>query len=41
MDVYYAHSIDGAEKSEWQTLKEHLSNVSKLSGFFADAVGAE
>lgn len=41
MDVYYAHSIDGAEKSEWQTLKEHLSNVSKLSGFFADTVGAE
>ena len=41
MDVYYAHSIDGAEKSEWQTLEEHLSNVSKLSGFFADAVGAE
>lgn len=41
MGVYYAHSIDGAEKSEWQTLKEHLSNVSKLSGFFADAVGAE
>lgn len=35
---YYAHSRKGEDKSNWQTLKDHLTNTAKLAaGFGADA----
>ena len=33
---YYAHSLDGASQERWQTLSDHLHNVSRLSGDFAE-----
>jgi CRISPR-associated endonuclease/helicase Cas3 len=34
---YYAHSLPGHPKSEWQPLAGHLSNVAGLAGTFAGA----
>ncbi|MCI1966943.1 MAG: CRISPR-associated helicase Cas3' [Oscillospiraceae bacterium] len=28
--VYYAHTLDGKGRNEWQTIKEHSENVAKL-----------
>ncbi len=41
MPVYYAHSTDKPDKSDWQELSEHLCNVAKLTDKFAAAFGAE
>lgn len=35
MEQYYAHSTESADKSEWQTLSEHLLGVAKKAGSFA------
>jgi len=35
--LFYAHSTQTADKSNWQPLKEHLSNVGSLAEEFADA----
>ena len=40
MDIYYAHSRDSAEKSEWQTLSGHLLGVAARAESFADFFGA-
>ena len=36
----YAHSTDDADKSSWQTLKDHSQSVAELAGHFASAFGA-
>lgn len=38
---YYAHSLPEKSKDEWQILEDHLSNVAKLAGCFADSFGAK
>ena len=40
MRTYYAHSTDTTDKSDWQHLSDHLLNVAKLAGYFADAFNA-
>jgi CRISPR-associated endonuclease/helicase Cas3 len=37
---YYAHSVNGLPPEVWQTLKDHLNNVSKLAANSADCFGA-
>ncbi len=32
---YYAHSLEGEDKSKWQTLSEHLHNVAGQAEKFA------
>ena len=39
--VYYAHSGEKLDKSDWQLLKDHLDNVSELSGEFGCAFGCK
>ncbi|HKL11832.1 MAG TPA: CRISPR-associated helicase Cas3' [Clostridia bacterium] len=38
--MYYAHSGLNSDKSDWQTLKDHLINVSEIAGGFADIFSA-
>lgn len=40
MRTYHAHSTKTADKSDWQTLSEHLLNVANLAEHFADAFNA-
>ncbi|MGY6277157.1 CRISPR-associated helicase Cas3' [Methylomonas sp. MgM2] len=35
--IFYAHSTENADKSDWQLLKDHLVNVGELAGKFAGA----
>ena len=37
---FYAHSLPGRPKSEWQPLKEHLQNTANLAKQFADKFNA-
>jgi len=37
---FYAHSLPGRPKEEWQSLEEHLRNVAKLARRFAGPFGA-
>jgi CRISPR-associated endonuclease/helicase Cas3 len=37
---YYAHSTDNPDKSNWQTLEEHLEGVAGLASEFAEAFRA-
>ena len=39
-DIFYAHSLPGRPKEEWQRLDEHLKNVAEMARSFADAFGA-
>jgi len=36
---YYAHSLKGKPRKEWQRLEEHLRNVAKLAKQFAEPFG--
>lgn len=38
---YYAHSLTEKSKDEWQLLVDHLRNVAKIAGDFADGFGAK
>jgi CRISPR-associated endonuclease/helicase Cas3/CRISPR-associated endonuclease Cas3-HD len=38
--MYYAHSTQNPDKSDWQPLKDHLTNVATLSRNFADDFNA-
>lgn len=38
--MLYARSTDSLDKSTWQTLADHLSNVAELAGGFASTFGA-
>lgn len=38
--IYYGHSGENRDKSDWQKLKDHLMNVASLSGRFAGEFGA-
>ncbi|WP_435401816.1 CRISPR-associated endonuclease Cas3'' [Halomonas sp. RA08-2] len=38
--MFYAHSIDSADKSDWQTLEGHLKTVGQLAAERADRFGA-
>ena len=38
---FYAHSTDKPDKSDWQTLDEHLQNVAKLAAEFAIPFGGQ
>ncbi len=40
MDIYYAHSTDNPDKSDWQKLSDHLDNVAKRAKDFAEVFGA-
>ncbi|WP_245618918.1 CRISPR-associated endonuclease Cas3'' [Methanogenium cariaci] len=33
--MYYAHTTEKEDKSDWQTLEEHLKNVAEISSAFA------
>jgi hypothetical protein len=37
---FYAHSTDSPDKSNWQSLGEHLEGVARLAEEFADIFGA-
>ncbi|MCX5834976.1 MAG: CRISPR-associated helicase Cas3' [Deltaproteobacteria bacterium] len=37
---YYAHSIDGQPSEHWQSLEEHLHNVSEMAESFGDTFDA-
>lgn len=39
-EKYYAHSLEGKPKSEWQSLDEHLNNVAEKARSFAKVFGA-
>ncbi|MBK5252111.1 MAG: CRISPR-associated helicase Cas3' [Peptostreptococcaceae bacterium] len=39
--AYYGHSGENLDKSDWQTLKDHLVNVSEMAGKFAEGFGAK
>ena len=39
MCIYYAHSTETADKSDWQPLSEHLVNVAELTERFAAVFG--
>jgi CRISPR-associated endonuclease/helicase Cas3 len=36
----YAHTLEGRPEAEWELLEDHLRDVAKLAGKFADAFGA-
>lgn len=38
---YYAHSLEGQPKEQWQPLDEHLRNVAELAAEFAKPFGGE
>ncbi|WOF16664.1 CRISPR-associated helicase Cas3' [Methanoplanus sp. FWC-SCC4] len=38
--MYYAHTTENANKSDWQTLKDHLESVAQISSGFADDFGS-
>jgi len=38
--MFYAHSIEGREKNDWQRLNTHLNDVSKMARRFAEGFGA-
>lgn len=38
--TYYAHSTENPDKSDWQTLEDHLQGVAKLAEEFASVFGA-
>lgn len=38
---FFAHSTDSTDKSNWQTLGEHLTGVAKLAEDFASAFDAD
>lgn len=38
---FYAHSTNSLDKSDWQSLEEHLSKVAQLTQEFAEIFGAE
>lgn len=40
MTQFYAHSTENPDKSDWQTLEEHLEGVAKLAEEFAEVFGA-
>ncbi|MBP7738194.1 MAG: CRISPR-associated helicase Cas3' [Spirochaetes bacterium] len=40
-DKFYAHSTNAHDKSDWQLLEKHLSEVAQLSSKFAKNFGAE
>ena len=37
---FYAHSTDNPDKSDWQTLENHLQGVAELAEEFAAVFGA-
>jgi hypothetical protein len=37
---YYAHSLKGKPREEWQTLESHLKNAAELARKFAESFGA-
>ncbi|MEY9091618.1 CRISPR-associated helicase Cas3' [Paenibacillus sp. RC84] len=39
--MYYAHRTDSDDAQSWQPLEQHLREVAKLSGEFAERFGAE
>lgn len=39
--IYYAHSTENPDKSDWQELLPHLEAVADLSGKFAEAFHAK
>lgn len=39
--VFYAHSLEGESLEKWQKLEEHLNNVAKIAGEFAEQFDAE
>ncbi|MDY9926762.1 CRISPR-associated helicase Cas3' [Methanosarcina sp.] len=39
--MYYAHSTDRQDKSDWQPLKEHLENVANIASGFSREFNAE
>lgn len=40
MNIYYARTIEGHSKSEWQKLPEHLDRVAERASAHADAFGS-
>ncbi|SEA61269.1 CRISPR-associated helicase, Cas3 family [Desulfuromusa kysingii] len=40
MQQFYAHSTDNLDKSDWQSLEEHLAGVASLAAEFASVFGA-
>jgi len=38
--MYYAHTTENENKSDWQTIKEHLTNVASISSEFAGEFNA-
>lgn len=36
---FYAHSVEGKPKSEWQWLEKHLKGTAELAAKFADEFG--
>jgi CRISPR-associated endonuclease/helicase Cas3 len=38
--IFYAHSTDRSDKSNWQTLQSHLENVAALAETYAGSFGA-
>ncbi len=40
MEEFYAHSTDSTDKSDWQSLEEHLQSVAKQTEEFASVFGA-
>ena len=41
MKNYYAHSLENQPIDKWQLLEEHLNNVEKLAGAFAEEFGSK
>lgn len=39
--MYYAHSTDKQDKSDWQPLKDHLENVADIASGFSREFSAE
>ena len=37
---FFAHSVEGKPKSEWQGLEKHLLNVAELAKKFGDEFGS-
>lgn len=37
----YAHTLEGADKANWQTLEDHLTNVAELAAQFSKPFGCE
>jgi len=40
MKEYYAHSLHGKPKKDWQLLEDHLRNVAEMASEFAESFGA-